>query len=517
MKIVVTETATLLGTRLMDALRSRPDTVVVGFEGDATDSVACEQALAGASVLIDLRPHAALDTAPKAGDVDDPSTWRAAGHFLETMSRGTYVLMRAAVGAGVSRVILGSSLRHFEEYDPEWSVGETWRPRPDIDDPGGLGVYLCEETARQLALVEPIAVVCLRLARVRTDGIGPDDVHADDAAQACLRAVDAPLAIGETYARAGLNTGWWVFHIPGAGRSARFPVAGAEAIGYQPSHPCAELPRDARHVEHPPIATRSIRRVTVFGAGGPLGSATTPHLTSAYIVRLTDARDLDEIRVANQPQSLGAPLPTVPPLPHTAVVCDVTDPEAVAAQCADADALVNLTVIRHDVVGAFRINLEGAYYVMCAARRSHIRRVIHTGPALNLHDRPAGYGHEFGVPDDAPARTGVWQYTVSKYLGQEVVRLFAEALGMEVPTLVFCAFVNPETAEPVPGGPHPMSISWDDAGRAIRGALDAPAYPAPWEVVHITADLPHDRYRNSRARELLHWAPRDTLASLYRR
>ncbi|MCX5984916.1 MAG: hypothetical protein NTX54_00120 [Chloroflexi bacterium] len=62
-----------------------------------------------------------------------------------------------------------------------------------------------------------------------------------------------------------------------------------------------------------------------------------------------------------------------------------------------------------------------------------------------------------------------------------------------------------------------MSISWDDAGRALRHTVDAPGYPAPFELMHITADLPHDRYSNAKAKALLGWSPRDNLEHLYAR
>lgn len=519
MRIVITEPGTALGQSLVKHLSSSHD--IVQLSGDALDPAACAEAVSKADAVIDLRPVASVDTAPDPGTLSDPTSWKAAGVHLEHLSRGTYVLMRAAVEAGASRYILGSTLRHFEGYDPTFSVAESWRPRPDVDDPAGLGAYLAEETARQLALVEPFAVVCLRFATISTgeSPITGDEVHVADAVQACVRALEAPLAISETYARTTLASGWWVFHVPGGGDASRFPVGAARGIGYAPAHDCrvasvvgTRAPRDTSTV-----SSRVTRRVTMFGAGGPLGAATAPHLMSAYTVRLTDARSLAEIRDANQPQSPGAPLPSPCTEPHESVICDVTDPVAVSDACEGADAIINLTVIRHDVPGSFKVNLEGAYYIMRAARAHGIRRSVHTGPALNLHDRPAGYGHEFAVPDDAPARTGVWQYTVAKYLGQEVVRLAAEAYGLESPTLVFCAFVNPDVAEPAPGGPHPMSISWDDAGRALRHTVDAPGYPAPYELMHITADLPHDRYSNAKAKALLGWSPRDNLVNLYAR
>ena len=524
MKVVITEPRSPLAQAIIANLTRDGLSTVVRFEGEATDAEACATAVAGADLLIDLRPLVAVDHAPDAGLAHDPASWDAAGQHMERLCRGTYVLMRAAVTAGVTRVVLASTLRHLEDYDPAWSVAESWRPRPALDDPAALGPFLAEEVARQLALVEPITVACVRLATVRADAnpLAWDEVHAHDAAAACVLAATATLGAAEPYARPHLATGWWLFHAPGGGPHARFPIAAARAIGYAPRHDCHPRPAHhvhaARSVRH--VAPRVIRRVTVFGAGGPLASAAAPHLQSAYRTRLTDARSLAEIRAAGVPQSPGAPLPTVPDAPHDATICDVTDPVQVWRALDGADALLNLSVVRHEVVGAFRVNFEGAWYIARAAVALGIRRAIHTGPALTLHDRPSGYGHDVAVPDDAPARTGTWQYTVSKYLGQEVARIAAEDHGLETPCLVFCAFVNPDAlahAEPSPGGPHPMSISWDDAGRALRHAVDVPAFPQPFDVIHLTADLPHGRYANAKAKRLLGWAPRDTLAHLYRR
>ena len=521
MKVVITEPSSALAQAIIESLARGGVLAVTGFGGDATDPEACAIAVAGADVLIDLRPIIAIDHAPDAGATDSPESWAPAGQHMERLCRGTYVLIRAAVSAGVTRVVHASSLRHLVDHDPAWSVAELWRPRPAIDDPAALGAYLAEEVARQLALVEPVAVTCVRLADVRADG-GPlawDEVHVDDAASACVKAATAALGGSEPYARPVVASGWWLFHAPGGGPHARFPVGGARAIGYEPLHECEPRPADYVHATRPirHVASRVIRRVTVFGAGGPLASAAAPHLQSAYITRLTDVRPLAEIRDALAPQSPGAPLPVVPDAPHTTTMCDVTDPVQVWRALEGADAFLNLTVIRHDVVGAFRVNFEGAWYVARAAIGHRIRRAIHTGPALNLHDRPSGYGHEFAVPDDAPPRTGTWQYTVSKYLGQEVARIAAEDYDLETPTIVFCAFVNPDVAEPSPGGPHPMSISWDDAGRALRHAIDVPGFPHPFDLIHISADLPHGRYSNETAKRLLGWVPRDNLEHLYRR
>ena len=226
-------------------------------------------------------------------------------------------------------------------------------------------------------------------------------------------------------------------------------------------------------------------------------------------------RPLAEIAAEGKPQSPGAPLPRVLGAPHEAVVTDVTDPAAVRAACAGMDAVVNCTVVRPDPVQAFRVNCLGAVNVARAAAAHGIRRVVHTGPLQVLNDRPAGYWWDFAVPDDAPSRPGTWLYAHSKFLGQEAMRVFAEYYDLEVPTLLFCNFINPE----VPRGRriHPMTVSWADAGQALRRAVETASFPEPYEPLHVFADLPHGKYSNAKARRLLGWQPRDDLAAHYAR
>jgi len=198
-------------------------------------------------------------------------------------------------------------------------------------------------------------------------------------------------------------------------------------------------------------------------------------------------------------------------------VVDVSDLGQVMRACEGMDAIINCTVVRPHPVNAFLVNTIGAYNVMRAAAAHGIRRVVHTGPFQVGSDRPSGYWWDFDVPDDAPARPGASLYLHSKALGQEIVRLFAEQYDLEVPTLVYCNFVNPEVARDRSGGLHPMTVSWADAGRAMRRALEAPDFPSPFEIIHILADLPHGKYSTAKARRLLGWTPRDSLAHLWSR
>jgi nucleoside-diphosphate-sugar epimerase len=328
--------------------------------------------------------------------------------------------------------------------------------------------------------------------------------------------------------------GWWVYHVPG-GTDARWPLSAAGTskedggLGFRPQHVfqgAAPLPEPSEAERRGDLSVlapkqripdRPVRNVVIFGAGGPLAAVTAQALAPSYRLRLTDVRPIEEIAAEAKPQSNGAPLPVPLGAPHETRVVDVSDLDQVMAACEGMDAIINCTVVRPHPVNAFLVNFLGAYNVMRAAVAHGIRRVVHTGPFQIGSDRPSGYGWDFDVPDDAPGRPGTWLYGISKYLGQETVRLFAEQYDLSVPALFFCIFANPEVARPRAGGVHPMTISWEDSGLAMRRALEAPDLPSPFEIMHILADLPHGKYSNAKARRLLGWQPRDSLATLWAR
>jgi nucleoside-diphosphate-sugar epimerase len=201
------------------------------------------------------------------------------------------------------------------------------------------------------------------------------------------------------------------------------------------------------------------------------------------------------------------------PHPHEERIVDVADAEQVLAACAGMDAIVNCSVVRHDPLQAFRVSTLGAYNIMRAARAHAIRRVVQTGPQQHSVSGEHDYSADFDIPDDAPPRPGSNLYFHSKYLGQEICRVFADAYGVAVPTLLFSDFVQPGDARE---DLYPFSVSWADAARAVRCALEAPELPTPFEVFNICADLPHRKFPNRKARSLLGWQPRDGLERSWR-
>ena len=474
--------------------------------GDLREPEFAAKAVRGAQVLVHL---AAL--AEREGEELD---------VLDRASRGTYVVLGAAMAAGVTRVVVGSTLELFNRLPAAWRITEDWRPRPQ-PSVRQLCPWLAELSAREFSRVFPVRVLCLRLGTVVDDAevaqgeYGALWLHLEDALQALTAAVEHPEPENKR------RPTWQVFHIGAKGPHSRIRVraAAGEPLKYQPQHDFAEQhtgPAEAmedvpwREALAPPnpIAGRDIRSVVLYGAGGPLAAETARVMQTTYTLRQTDIRSVADILAANKPQSTGAPLPPHLPPPHDEMLVDVTDYGQVLAAAQGMDAIINCTVVRPHPVEAFRVNTLGAYNIVKAAVEVGIRRVVQTGPQLVALQEPAGYWTDFDVPGDAPLRAADNLYGHSKYLGQEIMRVFAEYYDLEMPVLLFCMFVNPETAT---GGINPFSISWEDAAIALRRCVEVESFPKNYEVMNIVADLPHEKFSNERARLLLDWSPRDNL------
>ena len=82
-------------------------------------------------------------------------------HRLDLDTRGTYILLAAAVEAGVLRVVYGSTLSLFASYSDDVYITEHWRPMP-TDDPAQMMPYLGEMVCREYARDHRIGVTCLR-------------------------------------------------------------------------------------------------------------------------------------------------------------------------------------------------------------------------------------------------------------------------------------------------------------------------------------------------------------------
>ncbi len=473
---------------------------VVTLSGDTRDRDTCAAAAECDVVILGL-------DAP--GDETDR---------LDAATRGTWNLLTTT---RARRVILLSSMRIFDRYDPGWQIDETWSPRPSTatDD---LIPYLAEVGMREISRSRPIECIVLRLddvipADVFAAGpVQPGWLHVDDA----IRAIAAAVTVEQPDAN---GARWVPFHIVRGGPGSRYPASerAERTLGFaaahrtdaggdhhpEPSFPAAPAPVEALQ---PPD------HILILGAGGPIGAAATDVLMPDHRLRLAGRRAMAEVAAA-PPQSEGAPLPRPAEPPHEERSVDIADAAAVLDAAAGMDAIINLAVLRHDPVEAFRVNTLGAWHVMRAAVEHGIRRVVHTGPILTLAPHPAGYVQDRDVGSDVPPRPGDNLYFVSKFFGQEICRIFAEQHGIACPTLLYCGFIDPATGAPQGRSPHPFTISWEDSGRSLAAAVTVERMPQPFEVIHILADSPHDRYRNDAARRVLGWEPRDRLDHLWHR
>ncbi|HLH72025.1 MAG TPA: NAD-dependent epimerase/dehydratase family protein [Chloroflexota bacterium] len=474
--------------------------------GDIREPSFCEDVVQGVDVIVHLAPFS-----PKEDQRDD--------EIIDRATRGTYNLLLAAQRAGVTKIVLGSTLDLFERYPAEWDPHEEWRPRPALEA-RQISQFLAERSARELSRDSALRIVCLRFDHIVDEAaiagapFDPRWLHRADALQALQRALDFVPPAG----------GWWVFHITANGARTRFSARLAAAtLGYQAEHDFHSFIKDVftNHVpaaaqirRGPPIASRPIRKVVVFGAGGPLGAVVAEKLVGDYQLRLTDVRPLGSFKTEGG-QVHGAPIARPLPPPHENLIVDLTDWEQVRAACEGMDAIVNCSVIRNHPVEAFRVNLLGTYHMLRAAVEAGIRRVVHTGPMLHANRSPSGYSHDFDVPNDVPFRAGTFLYGHTKVLGYEVCRLFAEEYDLEIPLLMFSQFTDPTLPDLPRNAGSAHIVSWADAGRAVRRAVEVGRLPHPFEPISILADLPHGKYSNEKAKTVLGWYPRDSLARLW--
>jgi uronate dehydrogenase len=415
-------------------------------------------AVAGAPVVVLLA----------AADEDVPRS-----EALRRLFTAAYRVSSAVAAHPRRRIVLVSGLSFFARCPENWRVDARWRPRP-TPELADVASHLTELSVREATRETGVDVRVIR--------------RGEDVSLAAL----ADAVRDET-------------------RTSPDRFLEVRHLGERPAAPADDRPWRTVLAAPDPVPSRPIRNVVVFGAGGPFAAAVTPLLMARYRVRLTDVRPLAEIRAAGHPhQPPGSPLPTPPDPPHEEMLCDITDPDQVRDACAGMDAIINLSVVRntdHD----FAVNTIGCDNIARAAVHHRIRRVVQTGPQLTAIDDHVGYQTDYDVPGDAPARPGRYLYGHTKYLGFEVLRIFAEYHDLEVPVLVFNGFVTAATRSN-----GVFQSTFEECADAILRALEVPSLPSPYEYITVCADLPQGRFSSRRATELLGWHTQDHLEDTWR-
>ncbi len=167
--------------------------------------------------------------------VADPPAGAGEREQIDHLTRRTYNLARAAVDAGVERLLFLSTLELMTGYDEDFLVSERWRPLPTTQ-PSVLARHLGEYTCREFAREQKLQVIVLRLgkvvkaAAVKGQAADPLWVEEREVAQAVAGALDAKLS---DHAQ-GVGR-WRVFNVQSEFPGSRFPVANAKgALGYRP-------------------------------------------------------------------------------------------------------------------------------------------------------------------------------------------------------------------------------------------------------------------------------------------
>jgi len=205
MRILITGADTPLGEIALGALGREHDARLTGAEplgeagfqnfsyttADLRDPDQVTPLVEGIEAVLHLAPYQPLPT-------PDPA---AEGDVLDRAARGTYVLLHAALKAGVRRVVMASRLELMAAYPENYVVDETWKPLPDATA-ASLAPYMAELTLREFVRAEELVGVCLRLGDLGPD---PAGTTPEDAARALRHALMMDLA--------GRKYRWWLYQI----------------------------------------------------------------------------------------------------------------------------------------------------------------------------------------------------------------------------------------------------------------------------------------------------------------
>lgn len=167
--------------------------------------------------------------------------------------------------------------------------------------------------------------------------------------------------------------------------------------------------------------------------------------------------------------------------PVRLIRADITDPAAMRAACAGADAVLHLAGLAGEETWErlLRVNVEGTRTVLEAARAAGVPRVILASSiqAAGFYRRPGSEpqppgvpppGGPDGMPAAAPARPSGY-YGWSKGVMESLGSLYADRFGMTV------FVVRIGACFPEPPGRHGLEVwlSPDDCARLVTACLAA--------------------------------------------
>jgi len=208
------------------------------------------------------------------------------------------------------------------------------------------------------------------------------------------------------------------------------------------------------------------QRVLITGSAGVVGTLMRPRLRRpGRVLRLLDVN----------PQPEAEPDEAV-----ELVTGSVTDPDAMAAACADVDALIHLGghSRENSWEATLDVNINGTQTVLAAAQAAGVGRVI-----LASSNHSVGFRRvdEAPLPADSSPRPDTY-YGVSKAAIEALGSLYHSRFGMDVIAIRIGSCFE----TPLPLGPRGLTtwLSPDDGARLFEACLSAPSpgYRLIWGV-----------------------------------
>ena len=232
MRVLVTGAASALGQEVAAAL-SADENAQLRLLDDCAAQRQDVEWIAARLTDSDAVRQAVRDVDVVVHTGEPPPTPESEEALLDRATRGTHVLLQAAVEAGVKRFVYGSTLEVFRAYPDTVYVTEYYKPLPPTEM-AVLARYLGEMTCREFAREYPITVTALRLGKIVREEVSGRErdlmwVDIRDAAQAFCAALARD-------ASASLNwvPRWAVYHIAAPIAHPKFLLDRAKSMGYQP-------------------------------------------------------------------------------------------------------------------------------------------------------------------------------------------------------------------------------------------------------------------------------------------
>jgi uronate dehydrogenase len=200
-------------------------------------------------------------------------------------------------------------------------------------------------------------------------------------------------------------------------------------------------------------------RILVTGGAGKVATSLRPRLAAeGRVLRLFD--------VVRPPEVEGAGDEEV-------VLGSLADPDAVAAACADVDAIVHLggQSKEADAGEVLRLNGLGTYHLLETARRHGITRLMlaSSSHAAGFHVRDDA-AYPDGLPADLPPRPDTL-YGWSKVALESLASLYADRFGLDV----ICVRIGLWFPTPPQTRGLATWLSPDDGARLVEACLSAPS------------------------------------------